>query len=294
MTNPVIIIGMHRSGTSLLTELLEELGLFVGAQKDQHSESLFFQDLNKWIFEQCGARWDTPSAVDYLWENQNLLQAVEDYVRNLVESPRVVRYLGQRLFWTNRAVTRLTLPWGWKDPRNTFTLPLWLRIFPEAKVLHIKRHGVDVAQSLVVRSRNGQAETLEKYQKYRRFVFFRPKRGGFMESPRCAKVSGGFSLWNEYLEKAGALVENLAKNQVLELKYEDLVTDIGTHLTAAANFCELDAAPDQIRALASNVRASRVYSFLRDPALIRFAERHESELNIYNYDQMLSANWKEK
>ncbi len=30
--------------------------------------------------------------------------------------------------------------WGWKDPRNTFTLPMWLSIFPKARVLHVLRN----------------------------------------------------------------------------------------------------------------------------------------------------------
>ena len=40
---------------------------------------------------------------------------------------------------------------GWKDPRNTFTLDLWLKLFPNAKIINIMRHPLDVSQSLLVR-----------------------------------------------------------------------------------------------------------------------------------------------
>ena len=39
---PIVIIGMHRSGTSIVTRMLEQLGLFVGKKKDMNHEALFF------------------------------------------------------------------------------------------------------------------------------------------------------------------------------------------------------------------------------------------------------------
>ena len=40
---PVIIMGMHRSGTTMLASLLEQLGLFIGTKKQENDESLFLQ-----------------------------------------------------------------------------------------------------------------------------------------------------------------------------------------------------------------------------------------------------------
>jgi len=39
---PIVIIGMHRSGTSIVTRMLGQLGLFVGKKKDMNHEALFF------------------------------------------------------------------------------------------------------------------------------------------------------------------------------------------------------------------------------------------------------------
>ncbi len=38
----VIVIGMHRSGTGMISRLVEEMGLFVGTEKDGNNKSLFF------------------------------------------------------------------------------------------------------------------------------------------------------------------------------------------------------------------------------------------------------------
>ena len=57
---PTIILGMHRSGTSILTRILEKLGLFVGCRKDENNEALFFLKFNDWILKQANATWDNP------------------------------------------------------------------------------------------------------------------------------------------------------------------------------------------------------------------------------------------
>ena len=40
---PIIITGKHRSGTSLLSKILIDQGIFMGSKLDSNSESIFFQ-----------------------------------------------------------------------------------------------------------------------------------------------------------------------------------------------------------------------------------------------------------
>jgi len=47
--SPIIIIGMSRSGTSMLTRMLDELGLFVGKKLTKNHEALFFRKINDWL-----------------------------------------------------------------------------------------------------------------------------------------------------------------------------------------------------------------------------------------------------
>jgi hypothetical protein len=47
-------------------------------------------------------------------------------------------------------------PWGFKDPRLCILLPLYLKIFPDAKVVQIRRNPNDIAASLTRRPKPGQ------------------------------------------------------------------------------------------------------------------------------------------
>lgn len=283
MRQPIIFIGMHRSGTSMLGRLLESLGLFVGARKDPNNEAEFFQHLNGWLMAQCGARWDVPQPVHYLWDNEQLLTRVEEYVRYLLNSPRAIQFLGLRRYLTTGGITRLNMPWGWKDPSNTFTLPLWLRIFPEAKIIYIERHGVDVAQSLRVRGKKGLAYTTGKYRKYKIITPFRPKKGGFIESPRCASLEGGFTLWQEYTDQARELMQQLPDQRALKLRYEHVLEDPITHLRASAEFCGLHVSSQRLEAVTAGINKSRAYSYLNDPDLQDFARTHQAALADRGY-----------
>lgn len=59
MNPPVIIIGMHRSGTSLVARLLDVLGLFLGKYKDENHEARLFISINDWFLRVVQAELGT-------------------------------------------------------------------------------------------------------------------------------------------------------------------------------------------------------------------------------------------
>ena len=148
MIAPIIIVGMHRSGTTMIAQLLEELGVFMGAKQEQNAESLFFLNINRWLLQASGGDWDYPEPFAAMLENCEIRNFFTERVRRILNSPRLIEYLGITNYVKYRFLGELEHPWGWKDPRNSFTLPIWLELFPKAKVVHIMRHGVDVADSL--------------------------------------------------------------------------------------------------------------------------------------------------
>jgi hypothetical protein len=283
MYQPIIFIGMHRSGTSMLGRLLEELGLFVGVRKDENNEALFFQALNDWLLQQSGGSWDNPLATHYLWDLEAALPWTEKYIRNFLSSPRAIQFLGLRRYFSG-GIEALNLPWGWKDPRNTFTLPMWLRIFPQAKVVCIERHGVDVAESLRARNMKEFARKLKKYETYRSLVFLRPMIGGFIDSPRCASLEGGFALWKEYVDQGRTVIRQLPEDRVLALRYEQMLEDPITYLRASARFCGLDTAESRLKALVADIKFDRAARYRSDPELRQFAFEHKAELSERGYD----------
>ena len=57
---PIIVTGIHRSGTSLLTRIMENNSVYFGKNKDINNESIFFQNINKWIMSANSSTWDNP------------------------------------------------------------------------------------------------------------------------------------------------------------------------------------------------------------------------------------------
>jgi len=60
-------------------------------------------------------------------------------------------------------------PWGFEDPRSCAILPLYLAIFPGARVLHIVRSADDVAASLARKHKRG-VDTLRDADHWRRLA----------------------------------------------------------------------------------------------------------------------------
>ncbi len=283
MRPPVIFIGMHRSGTSMLGRLLEDLGMFFGARKDENNEALFFQDLNEWLLSQCGGRWDNPTSFkDYFWRNDEAVKWTEIYLRNLLASPRAIQFLGLRRYLSG-GMHSLSGPWGWKDPRNSFTLPMWLRIFPDAKVVSIERNGVDVAQSLLAREIKILEEAPRFYQRYRAIFFLRPRRAGFAHSPRCMSLEDAFSLWEEYTSQADAVIATLPRERVLALRYEEVLEDPVKWLSKSAAFCDLKASKTQIETAVKSIRADRAKAYEFSADLKKFAATHAEALAARGY-----------
>lgn len=282
---PVIVIGMHRSGTSALTRLLQQSGLFMGRGASRNEEAAFTNALNAWLFRQASATWDRPETVDELFADDVVWPELVDYVGGLVRGPASVRFLGARRWVRCRGLHRVDAPWGWKDPRNTWTLPLWLQLFPDARVLHIVRHGVPVAESLRVRRERAVAARLARYRRRRSVLHaspFGPKRGGFGGQPRCRTLEGGFSLWEGYVARARRHVEEIGE-RALELRFEDLVAEPHNHLQQVLEFCDVTADEPGIELAVSALDANRAAAWRTDERLREFAARVEDRLAAFGY-----------
>ena len=149
MANPVLVVGMHRSGTSLVSRILDDCGVMMGKDLQEDHESLFFIGLNEWIYENAGASWERPGALSELTTLPVAMEAIEEYVRKRLSSRSSRKYSGKPL---KNGLFSMEGRWGWKDPRNGPSLPLWRSIWPDMKVIHVIRHGADVAASLRMRN----------------------------------------------------------------------------------------------------------------------------------------------
>ncbi len=198
---PFIIIGMHRSGTSLVTKILEKSGIFMGVIKDHNFEAMHFLSLNQQALWAAGGSWLQPIVPKKI--HHRTIPAKELYREHFR-----INTLGQRLqnFWKNP-------DWGWKDPRNTFTLPMWLELFPNAKVIHVYRDGEEVARSLKKRN----------------------NKPGEVYDARLNNLDFNRQLWQLYLEQARSY-ENLG-HRYIEIDYADIVAGNKVAIAKLEKFC---------------------------------------------------------
>lgn len=184
--DPVLLLGMHRSGTSAMARLLAALGARVGADDEllpAHPD-------------------DNPAGY---WERLDVLQAHDRYLAALAADWRTIANLpddpagglaGHRLDQELRqAIVRLDAgggPWLVKDPRLCLLLPAWQRLVPRAALVLAVRHPLEIADSLL-----------------------RSHRGVY-PAPYV------FALWEAYLVRA---LRALTGRQVLFVDYHSLLAD---------------------------------------------------------------------
>ena len=125
MECPVIVVGMHRSGTTLVTRLLQDLGVAMGSWQDAETgEAMFFRRRNKLMFALAHATWDNPGALALALEDSRLRVAFAKTVAHDLGSLRSLRFAPPDML--RRLMRGRDRIWGFKDPRSCITLPVWL------------------------------------------------------------------------------------------------------------------------------------------------------------------------
>lgn len=139
MKNKVLIVaGMHRSGTSLVTQWLHKCGLHMGenflgpavGNVDGH-----FED------------------VDFLNFHKETLRDQQLHESGLTEKPvqDIPLYAREKLKSIIEDKNNRSHEWGWKDPRTCLFLPVYSQLIPDARYLIILRDYQSTVSSLINR-----------------------------------------------------------------------------------------------------------------------------------------------
>ncbi|HEV7667401.1 MAG TPA: sulfotransferase [Thermoanaerobaculia bacterium] len=145
MSHPLVICGMHRSGTSLVASVLQKAGLSIGCDAPDPG------------LGNPRGHFEDP---DFLALHEDMLAAAGESCFSIGEDfapPQGAEFVrrAQALI----AERRNFHLWGWKDPRTCLFLDFWEAMLPEARYLFLYRHPLDVALSLW--RRNGDLELRE-------------------------------------------------------------------------------------------------------------------------------------
>jgi hypothetical protein len=157
----VLVVGMHRSGTSALAGALGQLGFALPAHGDLvtgrpdnpvHNESRALNVLDDAVLEAAGGTWSAPPPLDEGWER----------------APAVIDVLGRapdacrRAFPDDGAV-------AWKDPRLCLLLSLWRNLLPPPVTpVLLWRSPLAVARSLGTRQGFTVSHGLALWERYNR------------------------------------------------------------------------------------------------------------------------------
>jgi hypothetical protein len=155
----VIVLGMHRSGTSALTHLLRRMGLWAGAEEDfnpadEHNEGGYWEHRGVWAVDEAlldalGATWSEVADFD-LARLDGLHARFRERVRE------VVRELDGHGSWVI------------KDPRLCLTFPLWREVLERPVCVLLYREPLPVARSLALRDRFPIPLGIALWEKYTR------------------------------------------------------------------------------------------------------------------------------
>ena len=143
----------------MLTRLLHGCGLYLGPKDalmppqednpDGFWEHLGFVALNDELLNELGGAWDLPPKT-----SENLSDERLDPLR--MKAQLLIEGFHSAQIW------------GWKDPRNSLTLPFWEDLLPGLKTVIIVRNPLEVAYSMRKRNGTSYAFGLRLWEVYNR------------------------------------------------------------------------------------------------------------------------------
>jgi hypothetical protein len=155
----LFVLGMHRSGTSVATRVVNLLGVATAANADLLPradlnptgfwESASLNDLNDEILRRFGGDSGNPPRLPAGWHSDRRVLGLAATAK--------------RVFFQ----TITTGEWVWKDPRTCLTLPFWRRITrARTVVLIVYRNPLEVAASLEAHHGVGKDAGLGLWERY--------------------------------------------------------------------------------------------------------------------------------
>lgn len=206
---PIIVLGMHRSGTTMISKLLGKSGVFMGARLSGNHEPRVFQDANRQIFDYFQAGW---MAADRLPSSSSLMNGFDGLAADI--ALRLIEEIPSSFCDT---LQDKPIRWGFKDPRSSVTAGLFLRLFPDAKAIFIHRNCEDVAASILKRE-------LKIRSKY-------PDGADAAMEPSEVILIRAIKAWEVYNERSLTILPYFRGYETL--RYEDVVVSPQVHLKKA-------------------------------------------------------------
>lgn len=267
----LIIAGMHRSGTSLITHWLHRCGLQVGetlleasaANKEGHFEDREFLKIHEDIltsngFENSGLIYDKPLAIS--------------------------EYQMEKLKAIIRVKENHYAEWGWKEPRTCLFLDTYRQLLPDAKYLVIVRDYPAVVNSLLKRSWEEIDSQFERRSLFNKLRWKLLRRSRNKRRFYRAHTENFIKVWIDYNQHILKALEQLSPGDYLVVNYsllqlgdKPVYTFLHDHWGFDLHYCPFNSVYKQN--LIS--RQTDLSPFIKDESLVVRAKEIENEFQKY-------------
>lgn len=181
---------MHRSGTSMIAQLLNLCGLDLGPSErflpaNEFNPSGYFENegfvnIDEALLTHLEGSWDNPPIFKEGWEYDTSLE-------------QIVHEAGLLLEIFSKSVL-----WGWKDPRTTVLLPFWKSLIPDLRFVICIRSPLEVAKSLARRDRMPFQKGVYLWNQY--------MRAAIRDTEGCSRI---FTFYEDFFNDATTEIDRL-------------------------------------------------------------------------------------
>jgi GT2 family glycosyltransferase len=157
----VLIVGMHRGGTSAVAQTIARLDVPFGTASDRmpplpenptgYWESTALSLFNEDLLEALGGSWSAPPTLAPGWQRDGSLHCKRELGKALLQSVHLDRR------------------WAWKDPRNSLLLPFWQEALDlPLRIVLVHRNPLEIWRSLAARDGFEKPLAMALWERYTR------------------------------------------------------------------------------------------------------------------------------
>lgn len=206
-SHPLVITGMHRSCTSLVTQWLHTCGLYLGehllassdSNEDGHFEDLEFLHIHQHILYHQGFPLSG-------------LYPVEQIKPTEYDKAKIAAVLSVK--------NKLYPQWGWKEPRTCLFLDTYRELLPSAKYLIVFRDYHAVVSSLLKRDFAAIEKEYLSRNWFRRMGWYLFRRRQRMSKYYNQQSENFLKVWIAYNKAILHSLSGLPADQYLIVSYE--------------------------------------------------------------------------
>lgn len=205
----LLILGMHRSGTSLVSNWINECGINLGnrllgpasSNRNGHYEDMDFLDLHEQLLQFNG--YNSTGLYD-------------------VEEIKIDKYFVEKFKSNIELKNKLNDQWGWKEPRTCLFLDFYKNNILDPTFLVLFRDADSVVDSLLRRKFKEEIERRQKMGWRSRFRLNFEKRK-IKEKLYKTYCEVFFATWLRYNKELLKLLNSIQEKSFMLVSYKDLL-----------------------------------------------------------------------